>query len=224
MTFPLQRIYNSPNCRLILEGFAEENKDGIQILSVLTNAKCQIIGINQSLTGGKDFLISLVKSVSLYAQEFLSGITHPHEKTNIYLQKIEEKNRHLLTWQKDDDNQESKIELEITTAQLFDLVETIDQFLIDSSTLPELSLDLKPVSRRYRQVEENLIQQSTPALLGLGSFALMAIALFMIPIPSEIKDPRLNDDIIKQEMKEKEPQNQLPSSPIQPVNPNPTTP
>jgi hypothetical protein len=200
MTVQLQRNYSSPNCLLFLQGFSDDSadsSDGVPILSVLITAQCQIIGCEQKLSGGKDFLVNLIKAVSVYAQSFLSGVHHPHETESnahlIHLEKLAQKNRHLLLWQENKENKENKVELELTTVQLFDLVEAIDQFLADPRTLPDLSLDLHPVSRRYRQVEENLIQQSTPAALGLAGFVLAAIAIFLMPIPSEVKDPRLEE-------------------------------
>jgi hypothetical protein len=218
MTFQLQRNYSSPNCLLSLQGFSDDSgtsSDGLPLLSVLITAQCQIIGCEPKLSGGKDFLVNLIKAVSVYAQSFLSGINSPSEtETNahsIHLEKPPEKNRHLLVWQENKENEENKVELELTTVQLFDLVEAIDQFLADTHTLPDLTLDLQPVSRRYRQVEESLIQQSTPAALGFAGFALAAIALFLIPMPSEIKDPRLKDaEIRESNSTETIPENQSP--------------
>ena len=57
---------------------------------------------------------------------------------------------------------ENQLEIELSTVQLFDLLETLDQFLADSSTLPHLNDSLSPVSRRYRQMEVSLVEQSTP--------------------------------------------------------------
>jgi len=39
------------------------------------------------------------------------------------------------------------VQLDLTTVQLFDLVEAVDQFFADSQTLPDLSLQLTPVSK-----------------------------------------------------------------------------
>ena len=214
----LQRNYSSPNCTLFLQGFSDDSSnsaEGLPILSVLISATCQIVGCETKLTGGKDFFVNLAKAVSSYAQGFLSGIGHPQESQGesdlVYLEPLTEKNRHLLVWQPNKDNEENKVELELTTVQLFDLVEAIDQFFADSRTLPDLNLDLHPVSRRYRQAEETIVQQSTPAALGLAGFALATVILFLIPIPSEIKDPRLEDERIKENNStETIPENQLP--------------
>lgn len=216
MTMQLQSQYLSPNCQIFLEGFNDSANpaDALPVMSVLFSARCEIVGLQPPLTGGKDFFEHLIKAVSLYAQEFLSGVTHPldnnYETDLIRLEKIPDKNRHLLVWQATKNDEENKIELELTTVQLFDLVDAIDQFLADSRTLPGLTCDLQPVSRRYRQKSESLVQQSTPAALGIASFALAAIALFLIPTPSTIKNP--NEQISKpsQNTTETVPENQSP--------------
>lgn len=227
MTTQTQRNYSSPNCMLFLQGFTDDSAgEGLPVLSVLTTAQCQIVGYEQILSGGKEFLVNLIQAVNSYTQEILSGISHPHQSETenhlIFLEKIPEKNRHLLIWQENKDSDDNKIELELSTIQLFDLVEALDQCLNDSTTLPDLDLNLKPVSRRYRQAEENIIQQSTPAALGFVSLAVAAIALFFIPNPSEIKDPRLEDKRILEEKMEDLPSNELPSPNSTPQFPVPS--
>ena len=225
----IQRQYSSPNCMLLLEGFSDEQNsslDGLPVMSVLVNAQCQILGCEEKLGGGKSFFEHLVKVVSAYAQEFLSGIHHPgkmeEDSDLISLQKLPDKNRHLLIWQESKDKEDNKVEIELTTVQLFDLVETVDQFLADNLTLPELSWELQPVSRRYRQVEESLVKQSTPAALGIASLALAAIALFFIPTPSEVKDPNKEELLPQENTSETLPENQLPLQQSNPTMPIPT--
>jgi hypothetical protein len=46
-------------------------------MTILVNAECYFSGNQQPLSGGRDFLDSLVRSVSRYAQEFLSKVPHP---------------------------------------------------------------------------------------------------------------------------------------------------
>ncbi len=195
MSIPIQRQYSSPNCILSLHGFSDDSnpKEGVLILSVLTEAKCRIVGVNQNLTGGVNFVANLVKAVSCYGQGLLSGLTHSWETADdndyVFLQKIPEKNRHLLVFQQKKEEAENQIEIELTTVQLFDLLETIDQFCADKSTLPNLEDNLNPLSRRYRQIEVSLVEQSIPGVIGLAGFMLSAIALFLIPTPGEIRDP-----------------------------------
>ncbi len=195
MSIPIQRQYSSPNCVLSLHGFSDDSSpgDGILVMSVLTEAKCQFVGVNKTLTGGVNFVNNLVKAVSAYGQSLLSGLTHSWETVDdsdyIFLHKIPEKNRHVLVWQEKKEDSDNKIEIELSTVQLFDLLETVDQFCADKSTLPNLEDNLTPLSRRYRQIEVSLVEQSTPAAVGLAAFALSAIALFLIPYPTEIRDP-----------------------------------
>lgn len=193
----VQRQYSLPNCTLILEGlsdsFTPQNlQDGRPLLSILVNAECRFVGISQKLQGGRIFLENLVKAVSAYAQEYLSGIPHPQNASSaedrIHLEKIAGDHLHRLIWYPSVQENDSPVEVVLTTVQLFDLVEGIDQFFADSQTLPDLSLQLQPVSRRYRPPDEPLAQRVVPATLGIASLALSAVAFFFLPIP-EIREP-----------------------------------
>ena len=193
----IKRKYSLPNCTLILEGLndnltSSDSQDSRPLLSILVNAKCRFVGTSQTLQGGRAFLENLAKAVSLYAQEYLSGIPHPQnpqgDEDPIHLEKIEGTNLHRLQWQPSTQISQSCVELELNTVQLFDLVESLDQFFADSRTLPDFTLQLHPVSRRYRPSDEPLGQRAVPAALGIGSVALMALILFFLPIP-EIREP-----------------------------------
>ncbi|NES82515.1 MAG: DUF4335 domain-containing protein [Moorea sp. SIO2B7] len=193
----IRRHYSLPNCKLVLEGLSNETissnlQNGRPLMSILTNAECHFVGSAQPLNGGRVFFESLVKAVSAYAQEFLSGLRHPQETAEgnlkVYLERIQEKNQHRLTLEPAPESNEEKVEIDLTTIQFFDLVEAIDQFFADTRTLPDLSLDLQPVSRRYRGAEEPLVKRATPAALGMGGLALAASALFFLPIP-EVREP-----------------------------------
>ncbi|MCA1993905.1 MAG: DUF4335 domain-containing protein, partial [Coleofasciculus sp. S288] len=81
------------------------------------------------------------------------------------------------------------VQLYLSTVQLFDLVEAIDQFLADRRTLPDLSVSLEPLPRRYRKADQPITQRAAPAALGLSSLALAAIAFFLVPIP-EVREPK----------------------------------
>ena len=196
MSSPIEKQYISPNCVLSLQGFSEETgEQNTPIMTVLTQAKCQIIGYNQSLEGGLSFLEHLLQATSKYTQGLLSGLTHPWESNEendyISLQKLPGKNRHLLIWQKVKGQIDDQLEVELSTIQLFDLLDAIDQFYSDEYTLPSLQDELKPLSRRYRQSEVSVVEQSTPATLGLISFAAAAVLMFMLPNPGKIEDPNL---------------------------------
>jgi hypothetical protein len=191
----IQRQYSLPNCTLILEGLSSlspnDTPDPRPVLSIVVNAECRFMGIQQKLQGGRDFLENLVKTVSEYAQGYLSGIPHPvhtqAEEDKINIEKMPGQDRHRLTWYPSKEK-ENPVEIILSTVQLFDLVEGIDQFFADSRTLPDLTLQLQPVSRRYRPPDEPLAQRAIPATLGIASLAIAAFALFFIPTP-EIKEP-----------------------------------
>ena len=183
----IQRKYSLPNCTLLLEGLSIAN-DGQSnevrpVMSLLVNAECRFPFSRQPFTGGRDFFESLVTAVSGYAQEFLSKVhhleAHPNEPELVQLQKVDN-NRHRLIVQ-------SEI-IDLTTVQLFDLVEAVDQFFADSQTLPDLSLQLTPISKRHAGAGQTLVKQAVPAAVGVSSLALAAIAFFLVPIP-EVNSP-----------------------------------
>lgn len=220
MSNTIERQYLSPNCILSLQGFSNENNtDGIQpIMSVLTQAQCQIVGNPVILSGGLVFIEHLIKAVSAYAQQFLSGLTHTFEYTDetnyISITKVPEKNRHLLLWQEKKEDTNGQLQVELTTVQFFDLLDTIDQLSVDNNTLPQLQDELQPLSRRYRQGDISLIEQSTPAVMGFFGLTLAAITLFMIPNPTMIKDP--NQELKPNNLENKNeviPPSQLPNQP-----------
>jgi len=214
----IRRQYSLPNCTLILEGLSDGSAaagsqlDARPLMTMLVNAECHFAGKDQSLSGGRDFFESLVSSVNRYAQEFLSQVPHPKphdEKAAIVqLQKVVDKNLHRLTLLPTADalptgsgagrghdlpshsvkEQGTLVQMDLNTVQLFDLVEAIDQFLADRSTLPDLVVPLQPISRRYRKADQPVAQRATPAALGMTSLAIAAIAFFLVPIP-QVKPP-----------------------------------
>ncbi|MDJ0581295.1 DUF4335 domain-containing protein [Crocosphaera sp.] len=191
----IQRQYNLPNCTLVLQGLTNntptDNSDPRPVLSILVNTECRFLGISQKLQGGSSLLENLVKTVSEYAQGYLSGIPHPvqslSEEDKINLESVPGQHLHRLTWYPSSQT-DNPVEINLTTVQLFDLVEAIDQFVADGVTLPNLTLQLKPLSRRYRPPDEPLAQRAVPATLGIASLVVAAFALFFIPSP-EVKEP-----------------------------------
>jgi hypothetical protein len=190
----IQRQYSLPNCKLVLEGWPDDaasSTTGRPLVSTLVNAECYFTHVEKPLTGGREFFESLVTAVSSYAQEFLSGVPHPSHATGkpdlVHLQRINQ-NLHRLTVQAASSNGShaqaaAPIQLDLATVQLFDLVEAIDQFFADSQTLPELSLNLTPVSKRYATSREPIAKRAMPAALGVSGLAVAAIALFFVPVP-----------------------------------------
>ncbi|NEP43192.1 MAG: DUF4335 domain-containing protein [Okeania sp. SIO2H7] len=73
----IQRLYDLPNCKLVLEGYSADQRP---VLSALMSAECHFKGKGQPLTGGLEFFESLVRAVSSYAQEFLSGVPSPLDR------------------------------------------------------------------------------------------------------------------------------------------------
>lgn len=206
----IQRKYSLPNCTLLLEGLSDVTRaahfqEMRPELSILVNAECYLSGYNQPITGGREFFESLVRAVSGYAQEFLSSVPNPQahnqESELVEFEKIDS-NRHRLIIHSEgapegfDHSNNSKrppIEIDLNTVQLFDLVEAVDQFFADTQTLPELSLELQPVTRRYGGASQALIKQAVPAAVGVSSLAVAAIAFNLIP-PPQMRPPQPKPD------------------------------
>ncbi len=195
----IQRLYSLPNCKLVLEGLSGDGPTGQAdirpVLSILMSAECRFEGKGQPLSGGREFFESLVRAVSSYAQEFLSGVPSPLNQNTqaalVHLRKIHG-DLHRLTFEDKTEETEAKMPLgrsiDLTTVQLFDLVEAVDQFFADPQTLPDLSLNLRPLSKKEVISTEPIAKRALPAGIGVSSFALAAIAFFFVPIP-EVKRP-----------------------------------
>lgn len=199
----IQRLYNLPNCRLVLEGLSGNGPvgqgDPRPVLSVLMSAECHFQGQGQPLTGGREFFESLVRAVSSYAQEFLSGVPSPLNQNRqaalVHLRKIDG-DLHRLSLEENSPSTAPETEanmplgrsIDLTTVQLFDLVEAVDQFFADPLALPDLSLSLKSVSKREVTSKEPLAKRAVPVGIGVSGLALAAIAFFFLPIP-EVRRP-----------------------------------
>ncbi|MEG3955446.1 DUF4335 domain-containing protein [Microcoleus sp. herbarium2] len=200
----IRRQYSLPNCTLVLEGLSDGSAtsqlDKRPVLSILMSAECYVTGLGEPLSGGREFFESLVRVVSSYAQEFMSGVHYPDRYGPnlgmVQLHRIDG-NLHRLTVlpastgspSQIDQKTELSAQVDLTTVQLFDLVEAIDQFFADTQTLPELSLQLTPISKRYVKSAEPLAKRSLPAVVGVSSLALAAMAFFLVPLP-EVLRPR----------------------------------
>lgn len=197
----IRRQYSLPNCSLILDGWAGETNpndggNGRPLMSILVNAECRFLAEehNQSaLNGDRNFLESLVRVVNNYAQSVLSGLNAapPQDWVGepVQIKPLPEHNRHQLQLiETEDGKPEEVVKVDLTTVELFDLVEAIDQLLTDGSTLPELTLSLDPHSRAYRTRNEPFVKKARPAITGVASLAVAAIALYLVPIP-EMREP-----------------------------------
>jgi hypothetical protein len=210
----IQRKYSLPNCTLLLEGLSDMTR-GANFqelrpeLSILVNAECHLSSYTQPIVGGREFFESLVRSVSTYAQEFLSNIPNQqskkidnqdHQSELVELQKIDHNRHKLIVYaEMTQDNLGQKtnpgepLEIVLNTVQLFDLVEAVDQFFADSQTLPELSLELYPVIRRHGDSSQILLKQAIPATVGVSGLAVAALAFFLIPAP-QVRPPELTPE------------------------------
>lgn len=193
----IKRQYILPNCSLILEGLSTDTSN---VLSVLANAEFKIVGIEQSLSGGTDFFKALSTAISAYCQRLISGLDHPEHiasQTSLVAVEPDEGQYHRLIVKPTlldnasaaDDTAAKTIKL--STVQLFDMAEAIDQFYADTQTLPDVSVSLSPLSRKYVRAEEPLAKRAIPPLLGAGTLALTALGLFFLPVPelAEPEDP-----------------------------------
>jgi hypothetical protein len=195
----IRRQYSLPNCTLILEGLSDNPVDSSStagLMSILVNAECHFLNSDRLLSGGRVFLESLVKSVSAYAQGFISGLHHPLSTSEgsgiVRIEKVAERNLHRIILEPEPNTEDKTdssanrqpVTVELTTVQFFDLVEAIDQLFADNRTLPDLVLELKPLGKRYRKAEEPFVQRATPAALGVAGLAACAFAFFLIPPPA----------------------------------------
>lgn len=200
----IRRQYSLPNCTLTLEGLSDHTNVGIgsdrQVLSILVNAECTLSAAKEPLCGGQEFIHNLVQAVNSYAQEFLSGVNHPHPLNGnelIHIKKIG-LHQHRLSVSQPSNNAEfnqnkpsslspaiapNPIIIDLTTVQLFDLVEAIDQLLADTQTLPNLSLNLQPISRRDIASSQPIVKRAAPIVIGFSSLTVAAIACFLLPVP-----------------------------------------
>lgn len=210
----IQRQYNLPNCTLILEGFSRSagntrNNDQTpppspSSLDILTRFECHLSGEKQPLIGGRDLLKNLAIAVSQCTQEWLSGVRRYHRGTAnpvVDYQSLEP-NLFRLTvpsallfdgssaTDKDQtaNSQDKPVELTLSTMQLFDLVEALDQLLTDSQTLADLSLELQSLPRRGAEAARPMAERAAPAVLGISSLVVAAAALFFVPVP-EVRRP-----------------------------------
>ncbi len=205
MTVALRK-YSLPNCTLVLEGLGSPNEamtamDARPLMSVLTSVECHFMGNEPPLRGGLEFFQALVIEVSRYAQGFLSGIAawqEPRSQTDLVTITTISPNCHRLVVRATDvssangqapSDSSAARQIDLTTVQLFDLVEAVDQFLADDRTLPGLTVPLAPLSRRYLPDDGKTVERVAPAAIGIFGLALTAVALFYVPIP-EVQRPK----------------------------------
>lgn len=181
----VRRKYSLPGCTLILEGVTTETGGRRPTISAVVNAECHLLGHSQILAGGQGFLQQLTETLSAYTQSLLSGIVPVIPEGHIAIEPLPPL-QHRLTIT--DPGLEAPVSLDLSTLQLFDLLESLDQMLADARTLPGWSLDLKPLTRHQARLDPPITERATPAAIGLSSLAVAAAALFFLPIP-EVRRP-----------------------------------
>ncbi|MEL6260516.1 MAG: DUF4335 domain-containing protein [Cyanobacteria bacterium J06626_6] len=195
----IRRQYQLPNCSLILDGLSIDPAPGNEeIMSLLVNAECRISGLERSINGGYNFFAALVRAVSQYSQEVLSGFAHPQviegEPLLVHINPGEGPYHHLVVQPEIADlggtGDGRAIDIKLSAVQLFDLTEAVDQFFGDQQTLPELDPSLAPLPRRFVRTDEPLSDRAIPAVLGVGGLVAATMALSMLPVP-ELRDPSL---------------------------------
>ncbi|MBE9063220.1 DUF4335 domain-containing protein [cf. Phormidesmis sp. LEGE 11477] len=196
----IRRQYQLPNCSLILDGLSIDPTPGNEeVMSLLVNAECQISGLSRPLNGGYNFFAALVRAVSQYGQEVLSGYAHPQviegEPLLVHINPGDGPYHHLVVQPEVADLGDSgdgrAIDIKLSSVQLFDLTEAVDQFFSDTQTLPELQPSLLPLDRRFVRSEESLSDRALPAALGIGGLVAATLAIGLLSVP-EIRDPALD--------------------------------
>ncbi|RZM79011.1 DUF4335 domain-containing protein [Leptolyngbya iicbica] len=184
-----QRQYILPNCNLIVEGLVTgDEADPTSPLTVVLNTECTFPGTPDRLSGGREFLNALVKTVSDYAQSLLSGVPYPIATTPtadhpVILQPTEDHRHQLIATLTDANGAEMQQAIALNTVQLFDLVEAVDQLLADAFTLPDMALQVTPLNRRHARPAEPVAQRVIPAAVGVSALAVASVLLFIVPVP-----------------------------------------
>lgn len=187
----IQRTYNLPNCTLSIEGISPGNSD---VLSILTNFECRFQHTPKIITGGRELLDALVKSVGQYVQDLSVGDPVVTEVAPVRLEPTSP-HVHKLSVDPslDGDNATDRdrnlqpVEISLNVVQLFDLMESIDRLCLDSQTLSDLQLvtDTSDVVIQSR-AKERLV----PAAMGIAGFAIAASAMFFVPVPKPQPQPQ----------------------------------
>ncbi len=185
----VQRQYTLPNCSLMVEGLSGGNDiDPLAPLTVVLNTEFTFPGITDTLSGGREFLDALAKTVSRYAQSLLSGVAHPmpEDMTDdhpVVLKPGENQRHQLIANVTDNTGGSIRKTLTLSTVQIFDLMEAVDQLLADTQTLPDMTLQLSSLHRRHVRPVEPAAKRAVPPAVGLSALAASAALLFVVPVP-----------------------------------------
>ncbi len=180
----IRRQYSLPNCTLILDGISDGSRSNEvrPLMSTLVNAECHISGQKKPLSGGLEFFQQLITAVSNYTQELLSKVVNAPTAQQVDKIRLEKGQEHRLIAQ----SEQGEVDWQLSTVQLFDLTEAIDQFLADGSTLPTLVVGIQPAPRAAKGA---ISAQNAPIGLGLSGLAATALAFYLVPSPAKITLP-----------------------------------
>ncbi len=197
------RQYKLPNCTLSLEGLSDatgtvDSSPARAPLTVLVNAECRFANRPEPLSGGLEFFDSLVSAVNTYVRQWMSGIEQPIRPAGgqpqaVELMAIENGLHRLLV--RSPETAPDPVRVDLTTVQLFDLVEAIDQCFADATTLPGRSLALSPLPRRHARAEVPLARRAAPAAVGVSGLAAAAALFFMLPVPETRRPAEVNPGV-----------------------------
>jgi hypothetical protein len=197
----VQRQYILPNCNLIIEGLiAGDESDPTSPLTVVLNSEFTFPGTVDRLSGGREFLNAIVKTVSDYAQSLLSGVPYPleaspSESQPVTLTPTVNQRHQLIATVTDANQQTTQKTVELNSVQLFDLMEAIDQLMADNATLPDMTLQVAPLNRRHARPAEPVTKRVIPAAVGISTLAASAALLFLVPVPEFEPTPREEEDV-----------------------------
>lgn len=190
----LQRSYSLPNCTLTLEGMSDPSA-GPNLessMTILVNVVCQFLGKEAPLSGGREFFTHLVNTVSHYAQEQLSGLrSRVSQEGLVRLRRLDNGLHQIAVYDAPEGQPATAGSVQtadLSTVQLFDLVEAIDQFLADGTALPDLKFSLSPLPKREVPSQVPVAQRAAAPALGVAGVAIAAAVLFGLPLP-EINRP-----------------------------------
>lgn len=207
----IQRQYRLPNCTVTVEGLSQSTPtEGSTVrpsLDMVMRFECLLSG-QSPLVGDKDLLEQLTQTVNQSVQSYLSGVqartAGKHHDHQVQLYPIDQQHFQLRVpgalllpeaAQADasaeaDQAARPATELMVSTVQLFDLAEALDQLQLDQQTLPNLTLNVAPLSRRQAAAAETGAPRAIPAALGTSSLVLAAIALYFLPVPTKVAPPK----------------------------------
>jgi hypothetical protein len=176
---PIQRLYNLPSCTLQVEGISAEGGTDI---SILTGFEYKFHHTGNKVSGGRELLESMTKSIIGYVQSLQAANPILVESEFI---SIEPHNFHIHLLKVKAHDTSEFLELHLTTVELFDLVESTDRLCLDPQTLPDLNPEIAPIISARKSVSSLF-----PAFIGVGTLAIASALIFLIPPPKPEPKPQ----------------------------------